>query len=68
MALLHLSFTSKYLAAPADINVVLPDLPYGTDPKDFYKPGKKYKCCLQLYVNEKKVTDEDAIFKIRISD
>ena len=37
------------------------------DGKDL-KPGKKYKCCLQLYVNEKKVTDEDAIFKIRISD
>ena len=37
------------------------------DGKDL-KPGKKYKCCLQLYVNQKKVTDEDAIFKIRISD
>ena len=49
MALLHLSFTSKYLAAPADINVVLPDLPYGTDPKDFYKPGKKYKVLWLLH-------------------
>ena len=37
------------------------------DGKDL-KPGKKYKCCLQLYVNEKKITDEDAIFKIRISE
>ena len=37
------------------------------DGKDL-KQGKKYKCCLQLYVNEKKVTDEDVIFKIRISE
>lgn len=30
------------------------------------KPGTKYKCCLQLYVNGKKITDDDVIFKIKV--
>ena len=37
------------------------------DEKDL-KPGKKYKCCLSLYANGKKITEEDVVFKIRMSE
>ncbi len=49
MSLLHLSFTSKYLCGTTDVNVILPDLPYGKDPKDFYMSGEKYKVLWLLH-------------------
>ena len=49
MALLHLSFTSKYLAGTTDVNVILPDLGYGEEPKKFYGSGEKYKVVWLLH-------------------
>ena len=49
MALFHISFTSKFLAGPADVNVIMPDLPYGRDPRDFYSSQKKYKVLWLLH-------------------
>lgn len=49
MALMHLSFTSKFLCGTTDINVILPDLPYGKEPKDFYGSKEKYKVLWLLH-------------------
>lgn len=42
MALLHLNYHSRYLAGNTDVNILLPELPQGAEPKDFYGSGKKY--------------------------
>lgn len=42
MALLHLNFSSQYLAGSTDVNVILPDLARGQVPGDFYQSGRKY--------------------------
>lgn len=49
MALLHLNFQSKNLFGNTDVNIILPDLPRETDPKTFYKKGKKYKVLWLLH-------------------
>ena len=49
MALLHMSFTSKYLSGTTDVNVILPDLSYGQEPKDLYGSGEKYKVLWLLH-------------------
>ena len=49
MALLHLNFQSRYLNANTDVNVVLPDLPFGASPKEFYESGKKYPVVYLLH-------------------
>ncbi len=42
MALVHLNVNSKYLSGNTDVNIVLPDLPRGVSPQEFYMSGKKY--------------------------
>lgn len=42
MALVHLNYKSKYLGGSTDVNVLLPDLPFGGVPADFYSSGRKY--------------------------
>lgn len=42
MALLHLNYRSKYLTGDTDVHAVLPELPGGVEPKDFYSSGEKY--------------------------
>ena len=49
MALFHLSFTSLYLRGTTDVNVILPDLAYGQQPKDLYSSGEKYKVLWLLH-------------------
>ena len=49
MALIHMNFVSKYLFGSTDVNIVLPDLAYGQDPKEFYGSGKKYKVIWLLH-------------------
>lgn len=49
MALFRLSFTSKYLAGPADVNVIMPDPAFGKEPSEFYGSGKKYKVLWLLH-------------------
>lgn len=49
MALLHLNFTSKYLFGAADVNIILPDLPYGKEPKDYYGSDEKFKVLWLLH-------------------
>lgn len=49
MALLHLSFTSKYLCGTTDVNVILPDLSYGQEPKELYGSGARYKVLWLLH-------------------
>ena len=39
MALIHLNYKSKYLDGNTDVNVLLPDLPFGGVPADFYSSG-----------------------------
>ena len=42
MALIHLNYKSKYLDGNTDVNVLLPDPPFGGVPADFYSSGVKY--------------------------
>ena len=42
MALVHLNLNSKYLSGNTDVNITLPDLPRGEEPKTFYGAKKKY--------------------------
>ena len=42
MALMHLNFNSACLSGSTDVNIILPDLPRGVDPKEFYTGDKKY--------------------------
>lgn len=42
MALVHLNVNSKYLSGNTDVNIVLPDLPRGMSPAEFYMSGRKY--------------------------
>lgn len=42
MALVHLNFSSKALGGNTDVNILLPDLPRGQSPAEFYASGKKY--------------------------
>lgn len=49
MALLHLNYQSRYLNGNTDINVILPDLPAGMTPKEFYESGKKYPVVYLLH-------------------
>lgn len=42
MALVHLNVKSNYLSGSTDVNIVLPDLPRGVSPSEFYNSGKKY--------------------------
>lgn len=42
MALMHLNYSSRYLAGNTDVNVILPDLPSAQKPEAFYASGKKY--------------------------
>ena len=42
MALIHLNFNSKYLSGNTDVNLILPDLPRGDDPRSFYRAGRRY--------------------------
>ena len=39
---MHLNFNSSCLSGNTDVNIILPDLPRGVDPKEFYAKGKKY--------------------------
>ncbi|MBR1658948.1 MAG: hypothetical protein IJ705_01355 [Oscillospiraceae bacterium] len=42
MALVHMNINSKYLSGNTDLNIILPDLPRGVEPKDFYSAERKY--------------------------
>ena len=42
MSLIHLNYKSRYLGGNTDVNILLPDLPFRADPKDFYTSGRKY--------------------------
>lgn len=42
MALVHLNYKSKYLGGNTDVNILMPDLPYGGTPVTFYSEGIKY--------------------------
>lgn len=42
MAIAHFNINSRYLSGNTDINVILPELPRGMSPEDFYRSGKKY--------------------------
>ena len=42
MALVHLNVNSKYLSGNTDVNIILPDLPRGVSPAEFYMSDKKY--------------------------
>ncbi|MBQ7991858.1 MAG: hypothetical protein IJ252_02395 [Solobacterium sp.] len=49
MALFRLNFTSKYLAGPAEVNVIMPDADFSKSPSEFYGSGKKYKALWLLH-------------------
>ena len=42
MALVHLNLNSRYLSGNTDVNIILPELPRGEVPKDFYRAERKY--------------------------
>lgn len=42
MSLAHFNFPSKYLRGNTDVNIILPDLPNGANPEEFYASDKKY--------------------------
>lgn len=49
MALFHINYLSRYLNGNTDVNVVLPELPAGCSPKEFYESGKKYPVVYLLH-------------------
>ncbi len=49
MALVHMNFQSRFLNGNTDVNIVLPDIPMGIDPSDFYKSEKKYPVLYLLH-------------------
>lgn len=49
MALVHLNFPSKALGGNTDVNILLPDLPRGQSPAEFYASGKKYPALWLLH-------------------
>ena len=49
MALLHMSFTSKYLHGTTDVNVILPDPGFRQEPADLYNSGEKFKVLWLLH-------------------
>ncbi|MBQ7488724.1 MAG: hypothetical protein IJT77_14640 [Clostridia bacterium] len=49
MALMHFDFQSEYLKGNTTISVILPDKPWGMDPRKFYEKGKKYKVLWLLH-------------------
>ena len=42
MALVNMDFQSAFTNGNTEITVILPDMPWGTTPEQFYKSGKKY--------------------------
>lgn len=49
MALVTINFESHYLKNNHNVNIILPDKPFGQEPKEFYKEGKKYKVLWLLH-------------------
>ncbi|MCR5648681.1 MAG: hypothetical protein K6F67_03990 [Oscillospiraceae bacterium] len=49
MPLIHLNFQSKCLGVETDVNIILPAMPNGADPEEFYRSGKKYKVAWLLH-------------------
>ena len=49
MSLIHLNFQSKYLSGNTDVNLILPDLPRGREPGEFYGSGERYKVLWLLH-------------------
>ncbi len=49
MALVHLNFTSRYLSGSTDVNVILPDMGRGSEPRDFYGSGRRYRVLWLLH-------------------
>ncbi|MBR5115274.1 MAG: hypothetical protein IK101_08285 [Oscillospiraceae bacterium] len=49
MPSMHLNLHSKYLCVDTDVNIILPGMPGGADPKAFYASGKKYKVAWLLH-------------------
>ena len=49
MALVRMNFFSKYLNSNHEIGIILPDMPFTGEPKEFYTAGKKYKVLWLLH-------------------
>ncbi len=49
MALITFNFESKYLGNNHNVGIILPDCPYGANPREFYESGKKYKVLWLLH-------------------
>ena len=43
MSLIHLNFQSKYLSGNTDVNLILPDLPRGREPGEFYQVFDRFE-------------------------
>ena len=42
MALMHLNFNSMRLSGNTDVNIILPDIPHGMNPNEFYVRERKH--------------------------
>lgn len=49
MALMQLNFQSEYLQGNTTVSVILPDKPWGADPKEFYGQDRRYKVLWLLH-------------------
>ncbi len=49
MALIHLNFESRYLHGNTDVNIIIPDAPYQSEPRQFYEKRKKLKVLFLLH-------------------
>lgn len=49
MSILTLTYESQYLRGNTQITVILPDKPHDTEPKTFYRSGRRYKVLWLLH-------------------
>lgn len=52
MAQYSINLRSHILAGPTDISIIMPNVPQGVKPKDFYSSGKKFKVLWLLHAGD----------------
>lgn len=52
MALCSINLRSHILLGPTDISIIMPNVPQGVKPKDFYGSGKKFKVLWLLHAGD----------------
>lgn len=57
MAVVQLNFQSKYIQNSHTAHIILPDLPQGMDPAEFYRSGRKFKVLWLLHGGSGDSTD-----------